>query len=135
MRWIEERCEEVQEGLQHNNTRKAFELIKTLRKGSQPRGHNIKDAEGHILTDLQDILRRWRSYGEILYREDNVSNGDDDDTADPTAASNWPSILECEVEEAIKKLPRNKTAGYDEVPAELRANYTGKAQADYTGGR
>ena len=60
-------------------------------------------------------MERWREYGEGLYCEDNHTS---DDTADPPTPD-WPVILECEVEDAIKKLPKRKVPGYDEIPAEL----------------
>ena len=116
-RWIEERCAEVQEGLQRHNTKNAYELIKTLKNGRQTRQRNLKDADGQVLTDLKDILRRWRDYGQRLYQEDNDNQGDTVDSS-PTLGD-WPVILESEVEDSIRRLPKYKAAGFDEVPAEL----------------
>ena len=112
-RWLEERCASVGEGLKRNNSRKAYQLIKTLRKNFQPKLRNIKNAEHRVLTDLKDILRRWRDYAKDLYHdEENLTNEDRDQS--PTLP-----ILESEVEEAIRKLPKNRAAGIDDLPAEL----------------
>ena len=58
-RWLEEQCASAGEELKRNNSRKAYQLIKTLRKNFQPKLRNIKNAEHRVLTDLKDILRRW----------------------------------------------------------------------------
>ena len=112
-RWLEEQCASVEERLKRNNSRKAYQLIKTLRKDFQPKLRNIKNAEHRVLTDLKDILRRWRDYAKDLYHdENNVMNEDRDQS--PTLP-----IMESKVEEAIRKLPKNKAAGIDDLPAEL----------------
>ena len=112
-RWLEEQCASVGEGLNRNNSRKAYQLIKTLRKNFQPKLRNIKNAEHRVLTDLKDILRRWRDYAKDLYHDEkNLTNEDRDQS--PTLP-----ILESEVEEAIRKLPKSKAAGIDDLPAEL----------------
>lgn len=54
--WLEMRCAEIQEDLQRHNTKKAYDLIKTLRKGFKPHHRNLKDSQGRVLMELQDIL-------------------------------------------------------------------------------
>ena len=112
-RWLEEQCASVEEGLKRNNSRKAYQFIKTLRKTFQPKLRNIKNAEHRVLTDLKDILRRWRDYAKDLYHDENNLTNEDRDQS-PTLP-----ILESEVEKAIRKLPKNKAAGIDDLPAEL----------------
>ena len=103
----------MEEGLKRNYSRKAYQLINTLRKNFLPKLRNIKNAEHRVLTDPKDILRRWRNYAEDLYHdENNLTNEDSDQSA-------TLPILEPEVEEAIRKLPKNKTAGIDHLLAEL----------------
>ena len=112
-RWLKEQCTSVEEGLKRNNPRKAYQFIKTLGKNCQPKLRNIKTAKHRVLTDLKDILRRWSDYAEDLYHgENNLTNEESDQS--PTLP-----ILESETEEAIRKLPKNKTAGIDDLPAEL----------------
>ena len=100
-------------GLKKNNSKKAYQLIKALRKNFQPKLRNLKNAEHRILTDRKDILRRWRDYAKALcHDENNLTNeGNDQSPALP--------VLELEVEEAIRRLPKNKAAGIDDLPAEL----------------
>jgi len=53
---------ELEEDLQYNNPKRAYNLIKTLRKDFQPRQRNIRDKYDRILTDLNDVLARWKEY-------------------------------------------------------------------------
>ena len=131
---VEERYREAQRAIQHEarrdkarwleelrfcgrkskkNSRKAYQHIKTLRKNFQAKLRNIKNGEHRISTDLKNILLRWRDYAEDLYRdESNLTN--EDGGQSPTLP-----IPESGVEEAIRKLPKSKAAGIDDVLAEL----------------
>ena len=112
-RWLQEHCASVKGGLKRNNSRKAYQLIKRLRKNFQPKLRSIKNAEHRVLTDLKDILQRWRDYVEDLYcDENNLTNKDSDQS--PTLP-----ILKSEVEDNVRKLPKNKVAGIDNLSAKL----------------
>ena len=65
------------------------------------------------LNRLEDILKRWEEYGKTLY-QDQASNKDKIAEEEPEL-----KVLKSEVREAIKRLPKNKAAGYDAIPAEL----------------
>lgn len=43
--WLERQCAEVEAGLEQNNLKKAYEVVKKLRKVFTPRQRNIKDKE------------------------------------------------------------------------------------------
>ena len=43
--WLEQQCASVEEGLKRNNSRKAYRLIKTLRKNFQPKLRNMKSVQ------------------------------------------------------------------------------------------
>ena len=112
-KWLQERCEEVEDGLRRHDTRKAYDVIKSLRKGFVSKQRNIKDAEGRGLCDLRDILKRWKSYAESLFDDrDSTPNNID-------VGEQGPEIMESEVQEAIRRLPRRKATGADDFPAEL----------------
>ena len=110
-RWFEEQRASVEEGLKRNYARKAYRLIKVLEKTFQTKLRSIEDAEHRILTDLKDILWRWREYAENLYHEENNLTDE---------SSNQSLVLpipELEVEEAIRKLSKNKATGIDDLLA------------------
>ena len=62
------------------------------------------------MSNLGDILQRWKEYGTSLYQTTNAWNPD---------RMEEPVVQRGEVEEAIKLLPNNKAAGADGIPAEL----------------
>ena len=76
----------------------------------------IQDRAGKCLTEEQQILNRWTEYCTELYNQ--KANGD-------------PSILDCprtdtdhhilrkEVEAAVQSLKKGKSAGVNNIPAEL----------------
>ena len=110
-RRFEEQCASVEEGLKRNYARKAYRLIKVLEKTFQTKLRSIEDVEHRILTDLKDILRRWREYTENLYHEENNLRDE---------GSNQSPVLpipELEVEKALRKLSKNKATGIDDLLA------------------
>ena len=48
-------------------------------KNLQPKQKNVKNAEHRVLTDLKDILWRWRDYAEDLYHDENNLTNEDSD--------------------------------------------------------
>ncbi|XP_076436542.1 uncharacterized protein LOC143276040 [Babylonia areolata] len=65
--WIEEQCEEVEKGMEAGNSKRAYDILKTLTKTSQPRSAVIKDKDGKLLTDSEEVLKRWTEYCDSLY--------------------------------------------------------------------
>ena len=50
-----------------NNTKKAYQLVKTLTKQQQGKVNNIQDKEGKCLTEVEDKTIRWTEYCSELY--------------------------------------------------------------------
>ncbi|XP_076443965.1 uncharacterized protein LOC143282251 [Babylonia areolata] len=65
--WIEEQCEEVEKGMEAGNSKRAYSTLKTLTKTSQPRSAVIEDKDGKLLTDSEEVLKRWTEYCDGLY--------------------------------------------------------------------
>ena len=126
--WLENKCTEIEENLSKNNTGKAYQVVKELTQQKQARVSNIQDKEGNCLTEEKAIINRWTEYCSELYNHQNKgdpnvllcqeSNNDDD----------FP-ILKEEVEAAIKSLKSGKSAGIDNIPAEL-IKHGGEAVTD-----
>ena len=116
--WIEERCREVENSLKHNNSRKAYEVVRTLTADKQGRTSTIQDKAGKTLTEEQEILRRWTEYCSELYNQEIA--GDQRILTCPSAMeeTDYP-ILREEVATAVKALKKGKTPGVDNIPAEL----------------
>ena len=75
----------------------------------------IEDGEGKLLTEVDDVTERWRSYCETLYANSSAS------TPYATAIDEHclePDILESEIRDAIRKLKTNNSADIDKIFAE-----------------
>ena len=75
----------------------------------------IKDKNGRVLVDAEEIKKRSKEYMEELCKKDlNEPDYYDDVVSHPE-----PDILECEVKWALRSTTVNKASGCDEIPAEL----------------
>ena len=116
--WIQGQCQEVEACLRKNNSKKAYQLVKDLTKEKQGKSTTIQDKSGKCLTEENEILNRWTEYCSDLYNYE----------------TDWdPIVLDCpqipdeehrpilreEVEAAVKALKMGKSAGVDNIPAEL----------------
>ena len=68
-----------------------------------------------VLTEAEDIKKRWQEYTEELYKTDLH----DLDNHDGMITHLEPDILECEVKRALGSITTNKASGGDGIPAEL----------------
>jgi hypothetical protein len=78
----------------------------------------VKDENGELLADYNNILNRWNNYFSHLLNEHNVSDVRQVEfihTAEPLIRDS--SRLEVEI--AIAKLITYKSPGSDQIPAEL----------------
>ncbi|XP_068245324.1 uncharacterized protein [Palaemon carinicauda] len=116
--WIGKQCTEIEEKLEKNNSRRAFQIVKDLTKPKQARVSTIRDKAGNCLTEEEDILKRWIEYCSDLYNYQ--TNGDPNVTSCHKSSNNddFPVLRE-EVEEAMRSLKHGKAAGVDSILAEL----------------
>jgi hypothetical protein len=77
----------------------------------------VKDENGDLLSDFQNILNRWKNYYSQLLNVHNVSDVRQIEahTAEPLVPG--PSHLE--VENAIANLKKYESSGSDQIPVEL----------------
>ena len=116
--WIEERCQEIDDNLGKNNSKKAYQLVKDQTSSKQDCTTTIQDKNRKRLTEDKDTLNRWTEYCSELYNH--KAKGDPEVLKHPpvTNTDNYP-ILQEEVEAAVKSLKPGKRAGVDNIPAEL----------------
>ena len=116
--WIEQQCNAIEENLQKNNPKKAYQVVKDLTATKQGRVNIIQDKNGKCLTEEHEIMERWTEYCSELYNHD--TRGDPEILNCPqTSEENNYSILREEVETAVKSLKKGKSAGVDNIPGEL----------------
>ena len=112
--WIEEQCEEID----INNTKRAYQIVKDLTTTKKGRASTIQDKSGKSLTEDQEILTRWTEYCSDLYNHETQSDCAVLTGPHSTNQDDLP-ILREEVEAAVTSLKKRKSAGVDNIPAEL----------------
>ena len=74
----------------------------------------IKDRKGMVLTETEDIKKRWQEYTELYKRDLN-----DPDNHNGVITHLEPDTLECEVKWALGSITTNKASGDDGIAGEL----------------
>lgn len=104
----------LEEDCRKGHTRDLFVQVRTIWTPFQACKGIIKDKNGRVLTDQQDIRGRWQEYTRELYAS--TSNGEQPNN-DPVEIE--PAILNEEVIWTVQQLPNNKAPGFYCIPAEM----------------
>ena len=96
-------------------TRDLFKKIRHTKGTFHAKMGTIKDRNGMVLTESEDIKKRWQEYTEELYKKDLH----DKDNHDGVITHLEPDILECKVKWALGSITTNKASGSDGIPADL----------------
>jgi len=128
-KWWEEQCEELEMLQKRGRHDLVYENIKKLtRRNNTGGGTTIKDKNGKLLENPEDIRRRWKEYVEELYWGDNNNNVEDQkEEPTPNADNIGPDVLKDEVLAAISEMKNNKAEGIDGIPVEILKNLGDKA--------
>ena len=116
--WIGAQCEEIETCLNKNNSKRAYQLVKDLTSEKQGRSSTIQDKSGKCLTEEKEILSRWTEHCSELYNYESCGDNTVLDCSQPPEEDLQP-ILREEVEIAVASLKKGKSAGVDNIPAEL----------------
>ena len=116
--WIQGQCQEVETCLRKNNSKKAYQLVKDLTTEKQGKSTTIQDKSGKCLTEENEILNSWTEYCSDLYNYETDRDPIVLDCPQIPDKKHHP-ILREEVEAAVKVLKMGKSAGVDNIPAEL----------------
>ena len=89
--------------------------LTTVKKG---KATTVQDRSGKCLTEERETLNRWTKYCSELYNH--KANGDPSVVNCPKIdTENDHPIFRKEVEAAVQSLKKRKSAGVDNIPAEL----------------
>jgi hypothetical protein len=91
--------------------------INEFKKGYQPRINIIKDENGTLIADSQNVLNRWKNFFNQVLNVHGVHDVRQMDihTAGPLVPE--PSLVKVEI--AIGKLKSYKSPGTDQIPVKL----------------
>ena len=108
--WLREKCQEIEE-LERVDSRLMTEKIREITgKKRAQRSTVIKDIDGTILMERNEVLNRWQQYVGNLYRDDDV---------ELEGSEEGPAILRCEIEEAVRQMKWRKAEGSDGIVIEM----------------
>lgn len=110
--YYENICREIENHANTNQTKDLFNKIKTITRNFKPKSHSIRDQNGRLQTDLNEVLKVWRDYCENLYKDVAKVNSAASDQLEP-------DILLSEVRDAVDRLKNDKAVGVDRIPAEI----------------
>ena len=90
-----------------HKTRDLFKKIRDTKVSFHTKMGSIKDRNGMVLTEAEDIKKRCQKYTEKLYKKDLH----DPDNHDGVITHLEPDILECKVNWALGSITMNKASG------------------------
>ena len=99
--WIEEQCSEIEDNMNKNKRKRAFQVIKDLTSEKKGRINTIQDKSGTCLTEEREIINHWTEYCTELYNSQTKGNAAVLDCPMNTEEENFPILCE-EVEAAVK---------------------------------
>ena len=95
-------------------TRDLFKKIRDIKETYHAKMGSIKDSNGMVLTEAEDIKKRWQEYTEKLHKKKDFH---DRDNHDGVITHLEPDILECKLKWALGSITMNKASGGDGIPA------------------
>ena len=113
--FLRNQCKEIEEDKGMEKTRVLFKKIRDIKGRFHAKMVSVKDRNGMVLTEAEDIKKRWQVYKGELYKKDLH----DPDNHDGVIIHLEPDILECEVKWALESITKDKASGGDGIPVQL----------------
>lgn len=120
--WLQEKCRDIEKLAGENRGREAYKLIKQINRSWKSKQSAIKDKNGKMLQEKEEVKKRWTEYCSGLYTDSGNSDtviAELDQISPPPNDDETHSILYEEVEAAVKRLKKNKSPGIDDITGEM----------------
>ena len=111
--YVENTCFKIEKLDEQHRDAQVYQHVKALTKEFKPSLSVIKDQDGNIHTEKEDIRVIWREYCKKMY---NTQTSDNEETV---IFETEPEPLMEEVKRAIEKLKNGKSPGCDDITAEM----------------
>jgi len=118
--FTEHELEELERLKSNNESKSFYRKLNRSRKDFQPRTISCRDKNGMLLSEENDILRRWAEhFDELLNIECSNQNATSKEMCQVYLDTNEPTPTLDDVENAIQRLKDDKAPGMDLIQAEL----------------
>ena len=119
--YMDRKIECMESDFQNNQSRAFFGEVKRVGRGFQPAAIGVKDKNGSLVTNEQDVRKRWAEHFCELLNQDPPINHIADEIIPPVAGEE-DSPTRAEVLAAVSVLKNNKTPGHEHTQPGSRAN-------------
>ena len=102
--FLSDQCKEIEENNRMGKSRDLFKKTRDTKGIFHAKMGTIKDRNGMVLTEAEDIKKRWQEYTKELYKKDLHDPNNHDDMITHLE----PDILECEVKWALESITMNQ---------------------------
>lgn len=120
-KWMQGQYEEIQQDLNKGYTDKAYSKIKAMQIKPRTKTSMVKNKNGDLLFELEDVCERWKEYIEELYQGEDIVNERDilEEESNVDVDMIGPPISKEEFNSALNDLNNGKAVGTDNIPAEI----------------
>ena len=116
--FVQEQCQRIEGNAINKSTKELYQGIKNLTKKFHPTVDTIKDEEGILICDRDQVQNRWRSYCLNLYKK----NKDLSSTQVHFQSTTEPQPFLDEIKEALSDLRQGESPGFYSITAEMIKN-------------
>src|SRR6218665_77439 len=135
-KWWNEKCKELEDLQQKGRYDKVYKEVKRLsRKPGKGGGIEVRDNQGSILNESNEVRNRGKEYVEEIYRSEDREMHDNQEVEEEIPRNEkdiGPEVLGEDVRAAIKELKNNKASGIDNIPAEMFKSLEESAMTELT---
>jgi hypothetical protein len=122
--WWSNQCQELENLDKRGRSDLVYDKVKQLTWGNKKQStcSAIKNRDGILVTEEEEMRETWREYIEELYDKKGKPKTEDleiEMETDVAEDEKSPGILDSEVRHAIEEMKNDKAVGVDNIPAEF----------------